>query len=192
MKVIFFVIFSCLLFTNSFSAEIIDNILREEKKFGDWTVLCEEDVMMENINCQVFTTFYNDSSSVYIQPNNKIANQVVIMIPSVLENTNVKVKIDKNNLIVSDIIDKRPEYGVIPFSPAKQKLMLSQLKDGQDMFIRFTVRDLKVAGGMKEITARISLTEFSKLLVYYDIKMGNNRQWLLIINYGKIWQRKLL
>lgn len=176
MKAIFFFIFNCFLFTNAFSAEIIDNIHREEKKFGDWTVLCEEDVMMENINCQVFTTFYNDSSSVYIQPNNKIANQVVIMIPSVLENTNVKVKIDKNNLIVSDIIDKRPEYGVIPFSPAKQKLMLSQLKNGQDMFIRFTVRDLKVAGGMKEITARISLAEFSKLLVYYDIKIGNNKQ----------------
>lgn len=176
MKIFFYVIFCFFLCTNSFSAEIIDNILREEKKFGDWTVLCEEDVMMENIDCQVFTTFYNDSSSVYIQPNNKIANQVVIMIPSVLENTNVKVKVDKNNLITSDTVDKRPEYGVIPFSPSKQKLMLSQLRDGQEMFIRFTVRDLKVAGGMKEITARISLTEFSKLLVYYDIKMGNNRQ----------------
>ena len=176
MRLFFFFIFSCLLFTNSFSAEIIDNILKEEKKFGDWNVLCEEDVMMEKVDCQIFTTFYDDNSSVYIQPNNKIANQVVIMIPSVLENTNVKVKIDKNSLIVSDVVDKKPEYGVIPFSPAKQKLMLSQLKNGQDMFIRFTVRDLKVADGKKEITARISLAEFSKLLVYYDTKMENNKQ----------------
>jgi len=164
------------LFTNCFGVEIIDNILIEEKKFGDWTVFCEEDVMMASINCQIFTTFYNNSSSVYIQPNNRIANQVVLMIPPALENTNVKVKIDKNKLIISDTIDKKFEYGVIPFSPLKQKLMLSQLKTGQDMFIRFTVRDLSVAGGVKEITARISLAEFSKLLVYYDIKMGNNKQ----------------
>ena len=173
MRNIFFIILGCLFYSSSFATEIINNISREEKKFGDWTVSCEEDVMMEDIDCKIFSTFYNDTSSVYIQPNNKIANQVVIMIPSVLENTNVKIKIDKNNIITSDIIDKRSEYGVIPFSPAKQKLMLAELKDGQDMFIRFTVRDLKVAGGMKEITARISLNEFSKLLVYYDIKMNN-------------------
>lgn len=178
MKKIFFAIFTCLFFANSFAAEIIDNISKEEKKFGDWTVSCEEDVMMENIDCKIFSTFYNDTSSVYIQPNNKIANQVVVMIPSVLENTNVKIKIDKNKIITSDVVDKKSEYGVIPFSPAKQKLMLSQLKNGQDMFIRFTVRDLKVSGGMKEITARISLAEFSKLLVYYDLKMSSRNSGL--------------
>ena len=51
--------------------------------------------------------------------------------------------------------------------------MLNQLKNGQEMYIRFTVRDLKVAGGMKEITVKISLTEFSKMLVYYDLKLSN-------------------
>lgn len=173
MKKLYFVIFLYCLLTSFVNAEVIDNITTEEKKFGDWTVLCEKDVMLENADCKIFTTFYNDTSSVYIQPNNKIANQVVIMIPSALETTNVKVKIDKNPLIVSDIIEKRAQYGVIPFSPAKQKLMLSQLKNGQEMYIRFTVRDLKVAGGMKEITVKISLTEFSKMLVYYDLKLSN-------------------
>ena len=32
------------------------------QKFGDWTALCEEDVMMEKINCQIFTTFYDDGA----------------------------------------------------------------------------------------------------------------------------------
>lgn len=159
----------------SSSAEIIENISTEEKKFGDWTIVCEEDVMMEKIDCKIFSNFYNNTSSIYIQPNNKIANQVVIMIPSVMEGSNVKIKIDKNKIITSDFIEKVAEYGVIPFSPAKQKLMLNQLKSGQDLFIRFTVRDLKVASGVKEITAKISLAEFSKLLVYYDVKT-NNRQ----------------
>ncbi len=176
MRKILIIILGCLLLNTSFAAEIIDNISREEKKFGDWTVLCEEDVMMEDVDCRIFATFYDDNSSVYIQPNNKIANQVVIIIPSVLENTTVNVKIDGNDLINSDFIDKVPEYGVIPFSPAKQKLMLSQIKMGQEMYIRFTVRDLKVAGGTKKMTAKISLADFSKLLVYYDLKMKNNKQ----------------
>lgn len=173
MQVLLFTIISFLFFNSSFSAEIIDNISKEEKKFGDWVVACEEDIMMEKVECRIYSLFYNDTSSIFIQPNNKVANQVVIMIPSVLESTNVKVKIDKNSLISSDTIDKKPEYGVIPFSPAKQKQMLNQIKLGQEMFIRFSVRDLKAPGGMKEITAKISLTEFSKLLVYYDLKMKN-------------------
>lgn len=173
---LFFTIIGLLFFNHLFAAEIIDNISKEDKKFGDWNVSCEEDVMIEKVDCKIFTNFYNESSSIYIQPNNKIANQVVIMIPSVLENTIVKVKIDKNNIIASDNIERRQDYGVIPFSPAKQKQMLTQIKGGQEMFIRFTVRDLKAAGGMKEITAKISLAEFSKLLVYYDIRMNGGKQ----------------
>ena len=168
------ILFYCLI-CFSVHAEIIDNIIVDEKKFGDWTILCEEDVMLENSSCKVFTTFYSDTSSVYIQPNNRVANQVVIMIPSALETTNVKVRIDKNPLIISDIIEKRADYGVIPFSPTEQKMMLNQLKNGQNMYIRFTVRDLKVASGIKEITAKISLAEFSKLLVYYDSKMSDKQ-----------------
>lgn len=176
MKKLFFITFLFLFFSNSFASEIIDNISKEEKKFGDWTVLCEEDVMMSDIDCKIFATFYDNLSSVYIQPNNKIANQVVIIIPSAVENTTVNVKIDNNQIINSDLIDKVQEYGVIPFSPAKQKLMLNQIKTGQDMYIRFTVRDVKIASGTKKITAKISLAEFSKLLVYYDLRMGKNKQ----------------
>ena len=176
MKKFYIIVFSFLLFNTSFGAEIIDNISKEEKKFGDWTVLCEEDIMMEKVDCRIFAQFYDNSSSVYIQPNNKVANQVVIIIPSVVENTNVKVRIDDNSLITSDNIEKVQEYGVIPFPPVKQKLMLSQLKAGQNMYIRFTVRDSKVADGTKKITAKISLAEFSKLLVYYDLRMKNNKQ----------------
>lgn len=176
MKKIFLILFFCFRFGNSFSAEIIDNISKEEKKFGDWTISCEEDIMMGKTDCKIFSIFYDNTSSVYIQPNNKIANQVVVMIPQALEKTDVKIKVDKNNIILSDVVDKKTEFGVIPFSPTKQKLMLSQLRIGQDMFIRFTIRDLKVAEGVKEITARISLAEFSKLLVYYDMKINGSKQ----------------
>jgi len=175
MKNIFFIFFFCVFFSNSFGAEIVDNVLKEEKKFGDWTIVCQRDVMSDKPTCRIFSSFFNDSASVYIQPNNKVANQVVIIIPSAIEKTKVIVKVDKNNLITSDPIDKKNGFGIVPFSPYRQKLMLSELKTGQDMYIRFTVRDPKVADGIGEITAKISLVEFSKLLVYYDMKMNNSK-----------------
>ena len=174
MKVVYLILYLFTNYISLYSAEIIENISINEKSFGDWTVSCEQDVMMDNVDCKIFTKFYNNTSSVYIQPNNKIANQVVIMIPSVLPNTTVKVKIDKNEIITSDIITNISEYGVIPFSPRKQKTMLSQLKKGNELFIRFSVRDLKSVNGMKEITTKISLFDFQKMLVYYDIKMDNS------------------
>ena len=64
MKKLNFAIFLYYLFTSFLYAEVIDNITKEEKKFGDWTVLCEKDVMMEDANCKIFTTFYNNTSSV--------------------------------------------------------------------------------------------------------------------------------
>ena len=153
------------------SAEIIDNIKIEEKKFVDWDVTCNEDIMVDDVDCKIHSKFYNDTSSIYIQPNNKVANQVVIMIPSVIENTTVKFKVDKNPIINSDIIETLPAYGVIPFSPNNQKLMFSQLKDGNELYIRFTVRDLKSSGGIKEITVKISLIDMPKILTYYEVKM---------------------
>jgi hypothetical protein len=171
-----FIIVFCLFSFKSFAAQIVDNIIREETKFGDWTIACEEDIMMGKIDCRIFSHFYNNTSAIYVQPNNKIANQVVIIIPAALEKTNVKFRVDRKSLIISETMEKSPEFGVIPFTPTKQKQMLTQLKDGENLFIRFTVRDLQVAGGIREITAKISLVEFSKLLVYYESRMGHSGQ----------------
>jgi hypothetical protein len=161
-------------FVSIINAEVIDNIVRDEKKFGEWMLICEEDVMFDNISCKISTTFYQNSSMIFIQPNNKIANQVVIMIPSVAENTMIKVKVDKNQVVTSDIIDKKMEYGVIPFSPQKQRLLYSQMIDGEFLLIRFTVRDLREIGGMKDITAKISLIDFGKMITYYNSKINND------------------
>ena len=42
---------------NSFSAEIIENISKQEDKFGDWIVACEEDEMMDKTNCKIFSEY---------------------------------------------------------------------------------------------------------------------------------------
>lgn len=172
MKRIFCFIFYFLFSNNLLAATLIDNISKDEKKFGDWTVSCEEDEMMEKVNCKVFATFFNENSSIYIQPNNKVANQVVIIIPTAKEGSILKFRVDQNDLISSDNIVKNDEYGIIPFSPSKQKAMLNQIKVGQSLYIRFTVSDPQAANGEKEITTKISLVEFPELLTYYETKVG--------------------
>ena len=119
MKKFFCFIFCVFMCRNSFSAEIIENISKQEDKFGDWIVACEEDEMMDKTNCKIFSEFY-ENSFIYVQPNNKVANQVVIMIPTAKNGTTLKFKVDKNALIVSDNITKNDAYGIIPFSPVNQ------------------------------------------------------------------------
>ena len=164
MKKFFCFIFCVFMCRNSFSAEIIENISKQEDKFGDWVVACEEDEMMDKTNCKIFSEFY-ENSFIYVQPNNKVANQVVIIIPTAKNDTTLKFKVDKNALIDA--------YGIIPFSPVNQKTMLNQIKSGENLYLRFTINDPKGLNGEKEMTAKISLAEFSKLLAHYNIKMGN-------------------
>ena len=172
MKKFFCFIFCVFMCRNSFSTEIIENISKQEDKFGDWVVVCEEDEMMDKTNCKIFSEFY-ENSFIYVQPNNKVANQFVIMVPTAKNGTTLKFKVDKNALIVSDNIAKNDAYGIIPFSPVNQKTMLNQIKSGENLYLRFTVNDPKGLNGEKEMTAKISLAEFSKLLTHYNIKMGN-------------------
>ena len=55
MKKFFCFIFCVFMCRNSFSAEIIENISKQEDKFGDWIVACEEDEMMDKTNCKIFS-----------------------------------------------------------------------------------------------------------------------------------------
>ena len=155
-----------------FSAEVIDNVRNEKRKFIDWVVECNQDMMSDIVNCKAYASFYDNNSFFFIQPNNKIANQVVIIIPSVLENTIVQVKVDKNSVIHSDFTDKSSLYGVIPFSPQKQKMIFDQLKFGKNVYIRFSVKDSKSPKGQKDITAKISLKDFQQILLYYNSKIN--------------------
>jgi len=167
----FFYCFTLCLFSSAlFAAEIVDNVQKDRKDFGDWTVVCEEDVMMDKVSCEMFSTFYDGLASIYVQPNNKTANQVVIIIPNAVTSKGVKFRIGKNPTIAAKPIPKPLPYYVIPFSPPQQKLMLEQMKNGSDIFVRFAVADTKNAKNTKDITVKISLAEFQKALSYYNDK----------------------
>lgn len=166
-----FIILIFLLLTPNFTfAEIIENEIKEEQNFGPWKVICTEDIMMGKTSCKAFTKFYENLATIYIQPHNKIANQVVVIIPPALENTETKVRIDKNEVIKSKNILK-DNYGVIPFSSRDQKNMLLQMKNGDVFFVRFTIRDKKT-NESTEKTAKISLKDFNNMLMFYDHKIG--------------------
>lgn len=162
-------LFLFLSFSNSF-AEIIENKVKEEKDFGHWKVICKEDVMMGEISCKAFSKFYNNLATIYIQPHNKIANQVVIIIPTASEGTETKIRIDKNEIIKSRNLVK-DNYGVIPFSSRDQKTMLQQMKNGNEFFVRFSTFD-KETNKNEEITIKISLKEFNEMLTFYDQKIS--------------------
>jgi len=168
-KFIITFIFLLFTFSNSF-AEVIENKVQDERNFGPWQVLCREDVMMANTTCKAFSKFYNNLATVYIQPHNKVANQVVIIIPPVLENTEVKVRIDKNEIIKSRNLSK-DNYGVVPFSSRDQKIMLQQIKNGKEFFIRFTIKGNE-SDKSEEVTVKISLAEFNNMLTFYDQKIS--------------------
>ena len=162
------------LLTSATLAEVIEGTVKEEKKFGPWTVSCEIDVMMDKTDCKVFSRFYNNTSIIYVQPSNKLANQIVLLIPNVLPDTFVKMRVDKNELIWSNNVTKN-DYGVIPFSDERKKTVLEQMKRGKDLYIRFSVIDNKAIEGKEEVTIKISLEEFSRMLFYYDLRTNNNK-----------------
>ncbi|GMO59504.1 MAG: hypothetical protein Ta2D_05220 [Rickettsiales bacterium] len=170
MKKIFILFF---IFSIS-NASVIDNVVKEEQKFGEWTINCTEDVMFGNKHCKIWTDFYDTTSKIFVQPNNKNANQVVFILPKAIENGVVMVRVDKNAIINSDPVDKKNKYGIVPFSPKKQKTLLQQMKAGNEMLIRFNINNSREIGGIQEITTKISLLDFNKMIIYYNDNIRGN------------------
>lgn len=142
-------------------AEIID-IQNEEKLFGDWKVFCEIDAMMSLAHCKVASKFYDSSSVISIQPSAKFANQFFIIIPQVLVGTFVKIRVDQNDLILSRNINNK-DFGLIPLDDTQKNQLFSQMKNGDFLFLRFSVR-----GSEKEVTIKLNLKDFRNALSYYN------------------------
>jgi hypothetical protein len=149
-------------------AEVIDNVIKEIKKFDDWRVMCDNDVMLEEIRCKIAARFYNNTSSIYVQPKNKYANQIVIIIPPAVPVTKVKIKVGKNDVVESQEI-RKDDFGVVPMESKTRKMLLKQMKTEKEyLYIRFTVKDEVNPEGVKEITERISMRKFNEMLLYHE------------------------
>ncbi len=150
---------------NFAKAEIID-IQNEEKIFGDWKVFCESDVMMDISHCKLASKFYENTAVITIEPNAKSLTQLFIVIPQVEIGSFVKIRIDKNDLILSKTINSK-DFGLIPLNEEQKNTLYRQIKSGDFLFFRFSVR-----GSEKEITTKINLKDFRNALSYYNSKIS--------------------
>jgi hypothetical protein len=144
-------------------AEIID-IRNEEQNFGEWKVYCESDDMMNIAHCKIASKFFDNSSVITIQPTAKFANQFFIIIPQILSGSFLKMRVDQNDLLLSKSMVSK-DFGMISFSEEQKNNLFSQMKNGDFLFLRFSVR-----GSDKEITARLNLKDFRSALSFYNSK----------------------
>ena len=161
-----FILFHFLIFKNNAQAELIE-LRNEEKTFGDWKVYCEIDDMMSSAHCKIASRFYDNSSVISLQPTNHFANEFFIIIPKIKIGSFAKIRVDKNDLILSQNASQK-EFGLVPISAQQKNTLYSQMKNGEYLFLRFNVGDSE-----KEITAKLNLKDFIKAFEYYSNKVFN-------------------
>ena len=164
--VILLIICQILLFKNPAIAEIIEP-RNEEKSFGDWKVYCEIDDMMSTAHCKIASRFYDNSSVISLQPTNRFANQFFIIIPKIKLGSFVKIRVDRNDLILSKNISNK-DFGLLAIDNSQKNNLFNQMKSGEYLFFRFNVNDSE-----KEITVKLSLQDFNQALDYYNNKVFN-------------------
>ena len=152
---------------NQAKAEIID-IQNEEKIFGDWKVFCEIDAMMDIAHCKIGAKFYDNTAVINIEPTAKFLNQFFIVIPQIKIGSFVKIRVDKNDLLLSANIGAK-NFGLIPLNDNQKNALYQQMKLGDFLFLRFNVQGIE-----KEITARISLKDFRNALEYHNSRISKN------------------
>jgi hypothetical protein len=163
VKKIIFAFLLLLQSTITAKAEIID-LRNEEKTFGDWTVFCEIDDMMNIAHCKIASKFYENTAVITIQPTSKFSNQFFVIIPQIKIGNFVTMRIDQNEVILSRTVQKE-DFGLIPFLEEEKNSAFSQMKSGKFLFLRFN--SIK---SEKEITAKLNLEDFRRALAYYNNK----------------------
>ena len=166
MTKIFLTILALILFTNQSKAEVI-NPQKDEKNFGEWRLICENDVMIDVPYCKVASKFYQDQAVISLEPSLKLLNQMIMIIPNLKLEETVKIRIDKGDIIFSNPI-RKDNFGLISLSPVQKSLILSQMKKGDFLFIRFSINGLE-----KEITVKLNLKDFREATSYYTKAISN-------------------
>jgi hypothetical protein len=102
-----------------------------------------------------------------LQPTNHFANEFFIIIPKIKIGTFAKIRVDKNDLILSNNASQK-EFGLVPINEQQKNTLFSQMKNGEYLFLRFNVNNSE-----KEITAKLNLKDFTKALEYYSSRVFN-------------------
>lgn len=168
-KITFFLALIILLNLDSAKAEIIENKKVLNKSFDVWNVSCEDDEMLNDINCRLFVEI--TGGTVFFVNPLSIENPVLVSSEDSFFNKKMYIKIDGNRLISSLPITGN-RYSIVNFNQSDLKLISNQIKTGKYLYIRFTIKDITSPNGFKEITAKISLAEFQKALTYHNSQIN--------------------
>ncbi len=165
MKKIFLTLIALILFSNQSSAEVI-GLQKEEKTFGEWRLICENDVMIDVPYCKIASKFFSDQAVITLEPSLKMANQMIMVIPNLKNGENVQIRIDKNDIIFSNPA-KKDDFGLVNLSPKQKSAILLQMKNGDFLFIRFNIKGLE-----KEVTVQLNLKDFRQAVSFYNSKIS--------------------
>ena len=158
LGIILTTIISFTLFSNPSFTEIISP-QKDEIKFGEWLLICENDVMADIPDCQIANQFYQQSV-IKLAPSLKLSNQMIMVIPNLKLNESVQIRIDKNNIIFSSPT-KKNDFGLVRITPQQKSTILSQMKNGDFLFIRFNINNLQK-------TAKLNLKDFRSAVSHYQ------------------------
>jgi len=163
MKKIFLTLAVLILFSNQSFAEMV-NPQKDDKIFGEWRLICENDVMVDVPYCKVASNFYQDQAAISIEPSLKFSNQMIMVIPNLKLGENVQIRIDKNDIIFSKPVTK-DDFGLVNLTSQRKFNILSQMKKGDFLFIRFNISTSE-----KEITVKLNLKDFRDAVSFYNSK----------------------
>ncbi|MFT6106116.1 MAG: invasion protein IalB [Rickettsiales bacterium] len=165
MKKIFTILAILILFSNQSHAELI-GLEKDEKSFGEWRLICENDVMIDVKYCKIASKFYEDQAAISLEPSFKMTNQMIMVIPNLTPREMVKIRIDKQDIIFSSPI-KKSDFGLVILNPSQKSIILSQMKKGDFLFIRFNI-----TSSQKDITVKLDLKDFRQAVDYYNSNLS--------------------
>jgi hypothetical protein len=160
-----FLIILVVAFWSNATAEIIENRKIINRSYDVWRVSCEDDEMLSEISCRLFVEI-TQGTTFFVNPLSN-ENPILLVSEDAYYDRNVFVKIDNNKIITSQAAINN-KYNIINFNLNDAKALYNQIKAGKEFFIRFTIKDTSSLNGYKEITAKFSLAEFQKALIYYN------------------------
>jgi len=153
MKKICLIIIITILFTNLSFAEVI-GLQTKDINFGEWRLICENDVMIDAPYCKIASKFYQNQAVISLELSSKLINQMIMIIPNLKLGKTVQIRIDKNDIIFASQT-KKDDFGLVMLSPSQKSTILSQMKKGDFLFIRFNINESE-----KAITVQLNLANF--------------------------------
>lgn len=173
MKVLAKVFIFFIVFVNfsDIKAEIIQNEVLINKEFGSWIVSCKQDIMFDKKDCKLFTEI-TAGTVLFINPNVE-NNKIVLISKDIISGSKTVFKVDRYDF-VETYEKQNNQYNLVDMDVKAKKTIFNQMKAGNSLFLRFTVKDESELSGTKKITAKLSLADFTKALIYFESRFNPN------------------